>query len=456
MGSFNISCAVSHITIHYGDRAFLFPLLPNIGIYNIHRGHPDDGSLVIKPSSQYLYPDEHYIPFCFPIEGKYDDYGSLDDIVENENTKAIEDFLKIPIHDLVALVTDNRGKNPYDTYSAFYNVFFDKKEYMEPDVEFDDFLIGMGFEQNGMQYALPGARYKIEKTDEGYALHTDHELERPIRKALMSLHLNDSYNAKENLLKIHLLIEKEYLGLKNKHAFEIVRKLSGMFVHADIYDFLAEKKSAPKDCRLDMRISKYFLKQLGFMQTGEKSFTNGHMMVEYDGHSAILGSSRKRMEAYDCNEFVDAYKAITGEELIIPESFDYEEVECKFEDMVENFKRTKRTLLDMVLHARQLGEPVAITLTESNLESGQWKKSIEGLEMFKDMKYFFPLYEEMIENKSLKEFYTRHIRFVKNMYHVNAMFFPTFQGVQCGDCDAEKALTMKTLEILNKRIYEED
>ena len=114
MGSFNVSCSVSHITIHEGERTFLFPLLPNINKYEIQEGHPDDGTLIINPASQYIHPDEYYIPFCFPIEGKYDDYGSLEDIVENENTKAIENFLGISINDFVALVTDGRGKNPFD------------------------------------------------------------------------------------------------------------------------------------------------------------------------------------------------------------------------------------------------------------------------------------------------------------------------------------------------------
>ena len=62
----------------------------------------------------------------------------------------------------------------------------------------------------------------------------------------------------------------------------------------------------------------------------------------------------------------------------------------------------------------------------------------------------------MIEDKSLKVFYTSYIRFFKNMYNVNSMFFPTFQGMQSGNRDAEKALAMKILEVIDKRFYEDE
>ena len=456
MGSFNVSCAVSHITIHNGDRAFLFPLLPNINKYEIQEGHPDDGTLIVNSASQYLHPDEYYIPFCFPVEGKYDDYGSLEDIVENENTKAIEFLLGISINDFVALVTDNRGKNPFDTYSAFYEVFFDKKEYMEKNIQFDDFLIGMGFEQNGMQYIFPGAKYRVEKNAEGYILYTKQEFSKPIQKKLNSLNLNDPYNAKENLLKIHVLIEKEYLGLRNKPAYEITRKLSGMFVNGDIYDFLTEKKDMLGDWHENMKVSKHFLREIGFKQTENKDFIDGKVIVEYDGYCAILKRNNHQIKTYKCNELINAYEELTGEKLIVSEEFNCDEVECQFEDMVEDFRERKKILLNKIFHLEQLGQDTKVLLAKHDFKSGTWKKDINGLRLVEKMKYFFELYEDMIEDKSLKVFYTRYIRFVKNMYHVNSMFFPTFQGVQCGDILKERELVTQSLDILEPKIYEQE
>ena len=83
----------------------------------------DDGTITIGPASQYLHPDEHFIPFCFPIEGTYNDYGSLENIVHNENTKAIETFLGITIEEFIELITENRGKDVFDQYDTFYDVF---------------------------------------------------------------------------------------------------------------------------------------------------------------------------------------------------------------------------------------------------------------------------------------------------------------------------------------------
>lgn len=456
MGSFNVSCSVSHITIHEGERTFLFPLLPNINKYEIQEGHPDDGTLIINPASQYIHPDEYYIPFCFPIEGKYDDYGSLEDIVENENTKAIENFLGISINDFVALVTDGRGKNPFDIYSVFYEVFFDKKEYMEKNVQFDDFLIGMGFEQNGMRYISPGEKYKVEKIADRYILRTDQEISKPIQRKLDSFNLNDPYYAKKNLLITHALLEKEYLGLRNVSAYEITRKLSGMFVNGDIYDFLTEKKDMSGDCHKNMKVSRYYLREIGFNQTKNKDFINGEVVVDYDGYCAVLKRNNRQIKTYKCNELINAYEELTGEKLMISEVFDCDEVECQFEDMVEDFKETKKTLLNKILHADQPGQEIEVFLAKYDFESGMWKKEINGLRLLKRMKYFFELYEKMIEDKSLKVFYTSYIRFFKNMYNVNSMFFPTFQGMQSGNLDAEKALAMKILEVIDKRFYEDE
>jgi len=50
-----------------------------------------------------------FVPFGFPIRGKYDDYGHIDNIVEDQNTKKLEEFFGASIYDLCnILATDDR------------------------------------------------------------------------------------------------------------------------------------------------------------------------------------------------------------------------------------------------------------------------------------------------------------------------------------------------------------
>lgn len=457
MGCFNVSCAISHITIHEGDRAFLFPLLPNISIYEIQQGHPNDGTVIVNPNSQYLYSDEYYTPFCFPIEGDYNDYGSLENIIENENTKAIEQFLKISISDLVRLITDNRGKDPYDSYGVFYKIFFDKKEYMGSDIEFGEFLIELGFKQDGMQYAFPGAKYRIEKIQknnaESYVLQFNDE---SISEKLKDFDLNDPYDGKRNLLRAHLQVEKEYLGIKNKSAFEITSKLSGMFVHGDIYDFMTKRDEQSETERMNMRVPKCILKAFGFEQVEDVFLTKEGVSIKHDGYYTILKTKTQEMKVYSCKELIDSYKILTCKELVVPKEFDFDESTCLFEDMVESFQNTKGLLVNMLLHAEQSGQQDISAFLMDDLESGEWINRVNGLRAFKEMNYFLRIYEKMIENRKIKEFYIKYIRFIGNMYPVNAMFFPTFQGVQGGDILKERELVTTTLKILDKKIYKWD
>lgn len=52
---------------------------------------------------------EAFVPFGFPIRGKYDDYGHIGNIVEDRNTNKLEEFFGVSIYDLCnTLSTDDR------------------------------------------------------------------------------------------------------------------------------------------------------------------------------------------------------------------------------------------------------------------------------------------------------------------------------------------------------------
>lgn len=429
MGCFNVSCAVSHITIHEGDRTFLFPLLPNINEYNYYLNkRRDDGTVTIGPASQYLHPDEHFIPFCFPIEGTYNDYGSLENIVHNENTKAIETFLGITIEEFIELVTENRGKDVYDQYDTFYDVFFTKKELMNDTVDFEDFLIGMGFKENYAEYESPDGSYFVQKVTENvYDI---------IEKDGNTKRLSIQSRLKKNLLEIHKTLTGQYLGVENPNIV-IMEKLSAMFVHGDIYDFLTKKEESLKMKPEDIRISRYFLQQLGFSYTDEDMYEKDKITVHLD-YKTQIKKDKATIEVYNCKEFIQAYEELTGIKCNISQMENMDNEDFRYEDMLIQYQDTIKLYEKMAEHISILDE--------------HWKKSLIGLYLFRDWKYFFPIYEKLLLGRSIKREYTDYVRFCSNSYSVNTMFTPTFQGEQCGNLKKERDLLKTALNIVQQKI----
>lgn len=88
MGSWSVSCGISNIAITSGNECCIIPL---------NESSQDYGG---------------YLPTTLPIFGKYDDYGGMEDIVEDENTKLIEEFFGITIAEFIEFLVD--GEYTFD------------------------------------------------------------------------------------------------------------------------------------------------------------------------------------------------------------------------------------------------------------------------------------------------------------------------------------------------------
>ncbi len=68
MGCWNATCNVSNLPIYYGDEVVLIPLMK------------------VKNKTRFntCYATDNFVPFAFPIFGKYDEYGGIEDIVPDE------------------------------------------------------------------------------------------------------------------------------------------------------------------------------------------------------------------------------------------------------------------------------------------------------------------------------------------------------------------------------------
>jgi hypothetical protein len=92
MGDFNVSCGVSMMSIGGGDRCAFIPLTKTKHSDDIHAGAyyvSNDG------------PIGRFHPIALPIFGDYNSYGTLENITEDCNTKAIEKFYGCSVLDFV-------------------------------------------------------------------------------------------------------------------------------------------------------------------------------------------------------------------------------------------------------------------------------------------------------------------------------------------------------------------
>lgn len=455
MGCFNVSCAVSHITINEGERVFLFPLLPNISDFEIKRGHPDDGSVIISPRSMFLETTELYNPFCFPIEGIYDDYGSLEDIVENENTRLIENFLGISIQEFVELVTENRGNNVYDSCSVYYEKFFHRKDLMKGNVSFIDFLIGIGFEHRENSYRYPGSNYSVSIVNtegkEEYILVPDAEAEIRMKKYLTyitsgQLKLPDGYRLKYELLELHQFMIGKAIGTKQCRTMKIVQKLSAMFVHGDIYDKMTTPAYKLGMNPEKIKISEYLLYQLGFNKNGE-NYLKDSILVKYNNFTTTMSKGNISIMAHDCKEFKDAYKKLSGFECDMCDMEDYDNEMFLFKDVQIRYRNSK-----LFLDALNAEKSKVFYGDTDETNRSYWLKEMYGMITFRDWPYFITMYLGSIDDGSIESVYVKYMRFHCKMHQINASFMPTYQGVQCGCPEAEKELLETAIKIVNKKL----
>ena len=96
MGCFDQSCFFTRLTIKEGEDCYLFPIVKNESCESLND-----------------HAFRMYKPFCLPIKGKYNDYGSIEHIVKDANTEALEKYFETSIEEIVEMIT---GHHRYDYY----------------------------------------------------------------------------------------------------------------------------------------------------------------------------------------------------------------------------------------------------------------------------------------------------------------------------------------------------
>jgi len=122
MGSFNMKCGASDISIGSGTEVYIIPLLAEKEYYFQNQDFiKTENNIRLANTSMYLYNDDLYKPALLPIKTTYEDSMSFINIKRDENVDLIEKKFNIKIEDFIKLITTER--EPLAPFSPVFEVF---------------------------------------------------------------------------------------------------------------------------------------------------------------------------------------------------------------------------------------------------------------------------------------------------------------------------------------------
>lgn len=266
MGCFDVSCGISSITIKNGDDALLLLLLPS-------SNYPETSTnrvVELKPDVMQVFndgPKGMYMPFCLPIRGKYNDYGSLEEIVQDDAVKALESYFGATVEQIISVIRNGEyGTIHSEEIIAIYGNDLEVSRYGDKAVT-PKWLAEAGFTEKDGKYYHPEVTNIIKFDSTSTIVKTEEpkvyvEFKVPFRgsneKKIMP-HIvyweNEKWNEiwqRERYDFCNTFMEKskpmgwfadDYgiaLGIKKdklKKA-KLMMRLSGMFIDGKVYDGL--------------------------------------------------------------------------------------------------------------------------------------------------------------------------------------------------------------------------
>lgn len=406
MGSFNATCSLSDLTISCGDECLLFPLLP--ATYDVDKR----GYIRIEPSSMYVSNEGAYMffaPMSFPIRGQYNDYGSIEDIIEDENTKAIENYFGMTIEQFVSIITDGR-KGMDDSYSDTFQVFAINKKLFEYNTHLDEkFLLSIGFEiidEKEKEYRHPHVLGSIVKLvplkQNKNNLHKKPSTYQIIeeKSGTIKKTTKDSYDVEKRFINDFLDVTGYYLNItkENQIKAKILLATSGMFILQEVYD-LYTKEKVSKTFGSEKSLESKVVEAMGFkLRCEDKTIERYHKVYEFPGvtdyvlnsdgtWSHIVKTSKAKPNTgkqeewiYHPNDLIITWKKLTGIDLPITKKFlNKSEYEFNFDVLVEelNVKSEDKVELEGMLE-----ESYALnkkTLSDAETFETRFNESIESI-----------------------------------------------------------------------------
>lgn len=441
-----MSCSVSDISIGWKDSIYFIPLA---------KGSPRDSRGSGNITSGFMGVCDLYQSLTLPIEGTYDDYGALENIKENMNTRFIEKFFKIKIKDFINAIERNRFEDIHDKYHPAF------KDYIIPKlktilagykVEISEKILKiMEFKKNKDHYKFKDHKYKVFLIDttnhfgkkcKDFYITDENDLKLESNKDIYS---RDSL---EKFIFDYTLITDHNPAVKKDRQKEskVLSNLSGMYVHKEIYDYYSDWEKVPKE-DLDS-LSGEFLLSLGFKRSKHK--TNSKTEIYYDcsdnpSYSILaqenkhfyLHKDRKNIDyLYSIKELSQSWKKYTGQEIDISayQKITYFEKEIEKKQNLFNEYNKKSSTQDKKFISEHLN----------------WMINELWYEKFRDNPKIIKFYNKELSKKYFFKEMLKFKNFINSLRPINKMMMPRFSGTQEGAYPQEEELIDLSKKIITK------
>lgn len=468
MGCFNVACSVSSISIGYGDDAVFLPLLPNN--YNYRNFSPDKEGHQVGTQSMLIYSDCYFHPVCLPIKGKYNDYGSLECIEENENVKAIETFFNCKIEDFMNTVT----RGGWEKYTEGEAYGLPKiKDLRKLDHIQNKTMLAVGFEKVGDFYEFPNKKVKckvrITKTAREHEGKTHFypawELWEDDKIVSQETHSGYMYKLLERIASKY----EYYIGIPDDYQEKarMLSNMSGMFIHRDVYSALAKKSS-----KLYGQPDGQTLEELGFVKEirqkwGKDANAYAHPQVEDKDAYIIPGDPGWYITVHDTENPSGRYDITSVEDIalhyaekhgVILDAQRFEK-QYTYEHLFKKLIKEQKDYLKLNKEGREklhkILEEKDYDLFNRMSRGPLARSSYEQNKYFGKMPYVEGIYSEFLNMKLLPDY--SDWRTAQNaMYSANVFFFPAMNGEQHGNDEQSKVVLEAALEVVNRSLEERE
>jgi hypothetical protein len=490
--SFAASCNLSKIPIKSGDNVYYIPITKNKNSYEV------DAKVLRNSGSLFS-------PTMIPLQGTYNDYGSIENIVRDENVIHLENYYAKPIEDILKTMNDNRGifdsignvpkiwdikLSPENSIKAFKSLGFElkineeKQEYYfnkEHGISIyniflqDKFEIEQDYKLAYTKKAVITEVDKIMFEKVGISLPSDKEL---------SVNINLTNGIGDRTLQ-HLVYKELgiILGLANPEDSKHLKSLHNMtnsFANKEIYDKATnvsfrefQEVTEKSELILKTYVKELHLYTLGFeikdkknfdfksiLEEKEYLFTKDGVDILFNPYGIKIIKKHSEQACYNVKSFIDSFNLITkGEKLDI--------------SLIEHQHGAKTHINNALLNTKEF----IILAKENNAPDSVMDKLqmklLRGIdEAFKDIlpnKHFGSLYKEFLLNSMLSpnsenkkeeiNFFFNKINDFNDFEHIlvasNNIFIPTMTGYQDGAIEVNRYLNKITDEIINEKNLEE-
>lgn len=470
MGSFNVSCGISGLSINCGDDVMLFILYP------VHRGK-------IEPSRFLFNRDDFFKPLGLPIEGRYDEYGSLEDIVENEVTKGYERLFGLSIDEIVNNIANECSLreelekldccNLQDLSCMFvlkdvYNALIEYQLAQENKVS-DSYVSKQMLEKWGFVkvseeeqpvkrihqeelWRLPNTDFDIFYGEYGSSIvHKKHK---------DYFHYGDHRWTKE--------IVKDWAETTKTNFLEVFPQFADRFELIESGVVYTRKTE-----RIGKLLESLGLKGKQFKLIGP-CFSSAELeevskkFLELTG-SHLFGNPKAKEELKSCysvKSFAKEFEELTGIALDFSEyenDYKTDEIFNTYLDREKFFEKLggQERIIDLFENRDQEAlDQLNLTEQEQNFlwsyRLNRYRNVDELSNCFGNPKAFsFMLKENVIQAENeLRKLVREYLFFYKSMYSCNKIFFPTLNGEQFENIEAEKVLTDVMTKIVEDRLEE--